>query len=284
MRERSSSGSGVAWMLASVVFFNVANLLVKDLPHVPTQQLVFLRSAFSLVVIAAYLRAKGLPFWGHNRPWLLIRGVSGVISLTAFFHTLKHIPLASATVIQYTSPIFTVLLAGHFLGQTVQRIQWLFLALAFTGVLMVKGFDPAVSWGMWGLGLVSAGFAAISYVATTKCRDTDPPAGIVLWFHLIGVPVMGTWSGLTWVPLSGSDWMGALGIASLSVLAQVWMSIALHREDAGRIMPLKYVGALLAALFGYALFDEVLRPGALLGMALVILALTANTWVSRQRA
>ena len=277
------SGGGLGWMLGSVVLFNVANLLVKDLTHIPTQQLVFLRSAFSLVALSAYIRWHGLPFWGVNRRWLVVRGLSGVVSLTAFFYTLKHIPLASATVIQYTSPIFTVLLASQLLGQTIRPIQWLLLGLAFTGVLMVKGFDPAVSWGMWGLGLLSAGFAAVSYIATSKCRDTDHPVGIVLWFHLIGTPVMGITSGLTWVPLTSWDWAGALGIAALSVFAQVAMSVALHREDAASIMPLKYVGALLAAVFGYFLFDEALRPGAVLGMLLVVCAIAANTWLAARR-
>ena len=56
---------------------------------------------------------------------------------------------------------------------------------------MVKGFDPRVSWGMWGLGLMSACLAAVAYLATMKCRETDHPVEVVVWFHLLAVPVMG---------------------------------------------------------------------------------------------
>ena len=50
----------------------------------------------------------------------------GMIALSGFFHTVQHIPLASATVIQYFSPVFTVLLALFFLKER-HKWQWLFL-------------------------------------------------------------------------------------------------------------------------------------------------------------
>ena len=98
-------------MLASVVLYTTANLCVKELSHLGTFQLVFLRSAVSLVLCTVYLKRKGLPLLGNNTRWLFVRGLMGMIALSGFFHTVRHIPLASATVIQYFSPVFTVLLA-----------------------------------------------------------------------------------------------------------------------------------------------------------------------------
>ena len=145
----AGAGRGISWMVGSVVLFALANVLVKDLRHLPTLQLVFLRSALSLVVTAGYLVYRRLPVLGTNRRWMLIRGIAGVLSLSAFFHTVRHMPLASATVIQYTSPVFTLLLAGPVLGQTTRPLQWALLAFAFVGVVLIKGFDPMVSWELW---------------------------------------------------------------------------------------------------------------------------------------
>ena len=278
----AGTGRGIAWMVGSVVLFAVANVLVKDLRHLPTLQLVFLRSALSLVVTAGYLAYRRLPVLGTNRRWMLIRGIAGVLSLTAFFHTVRHIPLASATVIQYTSPVFTLLLAGPVLGQTTRPIQWSLLAFAFVGVVLIKGFDPSVSWDMWLLGLLSAAFAAVSYVATSRCKDTDHPVGVVLWFHLVAVPLTALPVAWDWHPLSSVEWAEAAAIGVLSVFAQVAMTVALHRDDASTVMPFKYVGALAAAVFGYTLFDERLSFGAAAGMAVVVVALAANTWIARR--
>lgn len=264
-------------MLSSVVLYTSANLCVKELSHLGTFQLVFLRSAVSLVLCVLYLQRAGIPLLGNNRKWLFVRGFVGMLGLSGFFHTVKHIPLASATVIQYFSPVFTVLLALLFLKERVHKGQWLFLGLALVGIVMVKGFDPRVSWGMWALGLSSACLAAVAYFATMKCRDTDHPVGVVVWFHMLAVPTMGVLSVGEWVPMAESDWGLALAIGVLSIAAQVLMTVALHNEDAGMVMPFKYLGAVLALAVGWWGYGEHMSTLSLAGMALVVASIVANT-------
>ena len=264
-------------MLVSVVLYTSANLCVKELAHLGTFQLVFLRSVVSLVLCVAYLKTRGISLLGNNRRWLILRGVMGMLGLAGFFHTVRHIPLASATVIQYFSPVFTVLLALVFLNERVRKCQWLFLGLALVGIVMVKGFDPRVPWAMWGLGLMSACMAAVAYLATMKCRDTDHPVGVVIWFHMLAVPVMGTLSLPAWTPMVGGEWMLALAIGVLSIAAQVLMTVALHNEDAGMVMPFKYLGAVLALAIGWWGYGEDMSTLSLCGMGLVVASISANT-------
>ena len=264
-------------MLSSVVLYTSANLCVKELSHLGTFQLVFLRSTVSLVLCVLYLRRAGIPLLGNNRKWLFVRGFVGMVALSGFFHTVKNIPLASATVIQYFSPVFTVLLALLFLKERVHKAQWLFLGLALVGIVMVKGFDPRVTWAMWGLGMSSACLAALAYLATMKCRDTDHPVGVVVWFHMLAVPIMGVLSVGEWVPLANVDWGLALAIGVLSIVAQVLMTVALHNEDAGMVMPFKYLGAVLALVVGWWGYGEHMSTLSLAGMALVVASIVANT-------
>lgn len=282
---QTKATEGIAWMISATVLYTAANLCVKSLAHLPTEELVFLRSATSLILAGSWLLWKGKSLLGVNRKWLLIRGIFGTIGLATFFHTIRFIPLASATVIQYLSPIFTVLLAARFDGQRGMRpVQWVFFGLAFLGVLMVKGFDPRISWLYLGLGITSAICAAVAYLATMKCRDTDHPVGVVIWFHLVAVPVTGTWTAFTWVPPVGHEWLLALAVGVLSILAQVAMTHALHRGEANVVMPFKYLGAILAFVFGLLLFDERLNAYALAGMILVIASLITNTLYKRYRS
>ena len=176
-------------------------------------------------------------------------------------------------------------LARYFDGQRSMRpVQWAFFATAFIGVLMVKGFDERINWLYFSLGVISAMAAAVAYLATMKCRETDHPVGVVIWFHLIAVPVTGSWTAFTWVAPVGVEWLLALAVGLLSVVAQVAMTFALHRGEANVIMPFKYVGAILAFFFGLLLFDERLSAFALAGMALVIASVTANTLLKRRAA
>lgn len=272
---------GVGLMLISVVLFTAANVMVKMIGYLPTTQIVFMRSLISLIMCASYVIYRGFPFFGNNRKWLVIRGVFGMIALTLFFYTIQNIPLASATVIQYLSPVFTVLLAMIWLGQKVRPIQWLFLAIAIVGVVMVKGFDPNVPVKFLFIGSFSALLAAVAYFATMKCKDTDHPVAIVMYFHLIATPVMGGVSSLNWQPVSTNAWLLGLSVGVLSVLAQIAMAHAIHKEDASVVTPYKYVGAIMALGIGYFMFDEVLKPLSIMGIFMVIAGVTLNTLARR---
>lgn len=272
---------GILYMLASVLLFTTANALVKLIGHLPTTQIVFLRSVISLALCAAYVVYKGFPFFGVNRKWLLIRGVFGMIGLTLFFYTIQNIPLATATVIQYLSPLFTVLLAMFYLDQRVRKIQWVFIILAFAGVILFNGLDPNVPFSFVLIGTLSAFFAAVAYMATVKCKATDHPVLIVMYFHLLATPIMGTVSIFDWTPIDGQQWLIGLSVGALSVVAQVAMAFAIHREDASVVTPFKYVGAILAWAVGFIWFDEQLGPFGMAGIIIVSAGVILNTLARR---
>ena len=124
-------------MLTSVVLYTSANLCVKELSHLGTFQLVFLRSAVSLLLCVVYLRA-GIHLLGNNRRWLFVRGLMGMIALSGFF-----IPSAHSFGQCHGDSIFQPSVHGLacllFLKERVHRWQWLFLGLALLGIVMVKG-------------------------------------------------------------------------------------------------------------------------------------------------
>lgn len=274
---------GILYMLLSVFLFTAANVCVKVIGYLPTPQLVFLRSSISLVICASYVIYKGFPFFGYNRGWLLIRGIFGMIALTMFFYTIQNIPLASATVIQYLSPVFTVILAKFFLKEKVRPIRWFFLAIAFAGIILVKGFDPRVPMIYLIIGGIAAFFAAVAYFATMKCRETDHPVAIVMYFHLLAVPIMGTWSATIWEPIGFKEWGIGMLIGVLSVFAQIAMAVAITREDASIVTPIKYVGAILALLIGMYWFNEHLNAMSILGIFLVIFGVSLNTILKNKK-
>ena len=127
------------------------------------------------------------------------------------------------------------------------------------------------------MGLGSACWPPLAYLATIKCRETDSPVGLSTYFHLIATPIMGTWSAAVWHPMTACQWGMALGIGGLSLLAQVAMTKALHLEDAARVMPFKYFGAILALRLAWFLSMKKSPGGPWSASAMVLAAVTANT-------
>lgn len=270
---------GILLMFLSVVLFAGVNTCVKYLSALPTHEIVFFRSVVQLALSAAFVVHAGLPFFGNNKPWLITRGISGMIALFLFFYTLQRMPMASATTIQYLSPIFTVLLAILINKERVKPIQWLFFLIAFSGVVMIKGFDPRVTTQLLLMGVGSAVLLGVSYNAIMKCKYTDHPVTIVMYFHLIAFPVMGIWTYFDWVKPTGRDWLLLLVIALLSQVAQVAMAKALHADQASRVTPIKYFGSIMALIIGYTIFDERMNWLSFSGIALVMVGVLLNARV-----
>jgi drug/metabolite transporter (DMT)-like permease len=233
-----------------------------------------------LAICVFWSKRLGLNLFGHNRKWLLIRGFAGMTALFLFFVTIKQMPLASATTIQYMSPVFTVLLATQMMGEKVRPIQWLFFVIAFGGILMIKGFDERVSYLYLGIGLASAFISGIAYNAIMKCRTTDHPITVVMYFPLIATPIMGTACvTVDWVMPEGYEWLILLGLGVFTQIAQIYMTKALHADHSTTIMPFKYIGVIYALMIGFFFFDERLPWLSIGGILIVLLAVIANTIV-----
>ena len=80
------------------------------------------------------------------------------------------------------------------------------------------------------------------------------------------------------------DWGLAVAIGVLSIAAQVLMTVALHNEDAGMVMPFKYLGAVLALGIGWWGYGEDMSTLSLLGMALVVVSISANTVLKARKS
>ncbi|EMR02540.1 DMT family transporter [Cesiribacter andamanensis] len=274
---------GIRYMLLASFLFSVMNLLVKLVPRLPAEELVFFRSVISLVICLVMLRRAGITPWGTHKALLIGRGAAGAVALITFFVTLQHIPLASAVTIQYLSPIFTTLLGVLLVRERVFWVQLLFFAMAFGGVLLVKGYDPRVNDTFLLLGICSAFFSGLAYNAIRRMGKREHPLVIVLYFPLVTLPITGAWLLLTWVQPQGLEWLYLLAIGVLTQFAQYYMTLAFQAEELSKVSSVQYMGILYALLFGWVFFAEHFTFFSYLGMLLVLLGVILNIWYKSRR-
>ncbi|MBU2019444.1 MAG: DMT family transporter, partial [Bacteroidetes bacterium] len=247
-------------------------------------QLVLSRSIVSFAISAFIIKRRKLPFFGVNKKWLLVRGIAGVIALTIFFFTLVRLPLAIAAVIQYLSPIFTVILAIFILKDKIHKMQWVFILMAFIGVTLLTFYrmDEDLNEiglnGFWlGMGMISAFFSSLAYIAIVKLKPTDEPITIVLYFPMLAFPIMGVWCYFDSVMPEGVEWILLLLVGIFTQMAQILMTKSLHFGQTSIIVPFQYFGAIYAFLIGFFVFDERLNLILYFGLAIIILSVVGNT-------
>lgn len=270
-------------MLLAGFAFAAMNVLIKLIPAIPALEIVLFRSFISFVISFWAIKRAKINLFGNNKPILVLRGVFGSIGLIAFFYTLQNMPLAAASVIHYTSPVFTGIIAMVLLKEKMNTRQYVFFFISIIGVFTVYGFDLRVDFAGLSIGLLAALSSAAAYNCIRKLQLTENPNVIILYFPLVALPVsvcLILWMD-SWVWPTGWDWFYLLLIGLLTQLAQYGMTVAYQNEKATKIAPISYVGIVYALVFGYFLFDETFDWKVLLGMFLVLLGVLLNIFQSR---
>ena len=271
-------------MFLSTFAFFLANICVKQVTHIPAMEVVFFRCtiATAFCLIGLY-RAKADPI-GTNHLQLLLRGVFGTTALFLFFLTLQGIPLASAMTIQYLSPIFTTIIAIFVLGESVRGLQWLFYAIAFSGVLMIERFDPRISPFYLAIGIFSAFCSGMAYNLVRNMRGREHPLTVVLHFQLVGVVAGFIGLFFEWKTPQGWDWTFLFLVGAFSQLGQIFLTNALQRERVAGIAIINYTGLIYALSIGWIVFDETYGLISLLGMLLVVAGVVMSVMYGRRQS
>lgn len=269
-------------MFVSTAAFCLANILIKQVAHIPPMEVVFFRcSLATLFCFVGLYRAKA-DWRGSNRAMLLLRGLFGTTALFFFFITLQHIPLASAMTIQYLSPIFTSIIAIFLLSEPVRSLQWLFYAIAFGGVLLIERFDTRVSLFFLFIGVVSAFSSGVAYNLVRSLRGREHPLTIVLHFQLVGAIVGSIGILFDWRTPQGWDWVYLFLIGVFSQIGQIFLTNALQREKVAGVAIVNYTGLVYALIIGSVVFGEEQTAISVAGMMLVVFGVLLSVFYGRR--
>ncbi len=265
-------------MAAAAFFFSVMSLLVKAVgQRLPPHEMVLARSVVGAVVSWHWLRSRGISVRGRRKGLLLARGLVGFAAVTALFYAITHLPLADATVIHYTNPVFTAILAALFLAEGIRGRDMGLVLLSLTGVVLmtrpgflfggVERLDPVAVV----VGLLGAVCSATAYVLVRTLSRTEEPLVIVFWFAAVAAVASIPFTVISGVFPTPLEWLGLLGIGITTQFAQVFLTHGLKKERAGRATAVAYMQIVFAALWGALFFAELPDLWGIAGALLIVL-------------
>ena len=269
-------------MAYGAFWFSVMSLLVKLAgQRMPAMQVVLVRGVFTLALSAALLaRARTAPFGTHHG-LLALRGALGTIALSAFYFSLVHLPLAEASVIQYTNPVFTALLAAVLLGERLGRREVLCVLASLAGVVVIArpgalfGGAAEIEPAHAAIALLGAVCSAGAYVLIRKIGRREPPLVVVFWLPLLTVPMTAPFALRDWVPPTPLEWLALVGIGVTTQVAQLHMTRGLQLESAARATAVGYLQVVFAAAWGVLVFGEIPDGWTALGAAVIVASTVA---------
>ena len=270
---------GIIFGLLAAFSFSLMVVCVKAAHPIPPQEVIFARSVFNLILSYAVLKAQGAAIWGSSKNrWLLIlRGLAGYGALSAYFFSLIKLPIGTASLIQYMSPVFSGIMAHFALRENSSRGQWFCLLFGLLGVgfiahvLPIPSLNASIEWYYWFACLGSACLSGIAYVCVRRLSLAhENPEVIVFYFPLISLP-LSLLCGLTgWVIPNTQQWFLLFGVGLSSYLGQVFLTHSLKNEKTSVAANTLYSGALFAVLWGILFFHELPDWSLFIGATFII--------------
>jgi drug/metabolite transporter (DMT)-like permease len=248
-----------------------ALLKLASMEGLNAPELVFYRSLFSLPVVLFWvLKRESLTSLKPNRPLAHVwRSCLGLLSMGLTFQALILLPLADATAINFTAPIFATILSFLILREDVGLHRWGAVVLGFIGVLIVAR-PGGSSLPVLGIAIALVGAVGQAGVTTTlrHLQRSENVAAIVFWFAIAGIVV----GGLLMPFFGRLHGLPALALVVAGGLAggvgQLLMTSSL-RAPVSVVSPFDYLQIVAATIYGWLLFSDVPSLHTILGAALI---------------
>lgn len=266
--------SAIILMLQSSFAFSVMALCVKAVSKtLPSQEIVFLRSLMGTLMVLGVLTANRISIFGRERKILLLRGLSGFAALSLNFYAISHLPLGTAVILNYTSPIFAAALAILFLKERPGPLLLGMIGTSFLGIYLLVGGKAWLHWdGAVSAGLLSALFAAVAYISIGSIKGRESPYTLIFYFTAISTLGSAFFLPTGFVCPDFKGWILLAGVAVGSFFGQIGTTIAYQRAPASLVSPFSYLTPVLSFLYGFLLLGDPVTPLSFAGAGMIIVS------------
>lgn len=263
------------WMGGAIASFTLLAVGARALsPALDTFEMMLFRSAIGVALVSAGLLLTGRSDAARPRRLSLhaLRNVVHFAGQNLWFWALTLLPLAQVFALEFTSPLWVILLAPLFLGERLTRTKVLGGLVGFGGILLVVRPDFGGPGAGVLAGLGCAVFFAVTSLLTRRLTRTEPVLAVLFWLNLMQLGLSAAtvgWDG-TWPAPAAPlwPWIGVIGLTGLT--AHWCLTHALEAAPASVVMPMDYLRLPVIAVVGWALYGETLDGWMALGALLIV--------------
>ncbi|WP_421997013.1 DMT family transporter [Reyranella sp.] len=272
LRRLGPNVQGALWLVAGGFIFTSTSAMIRLLStQIESVQTAFFRAVISLILLLPVIAAGRVKPWESKRIaghfW---RTTMGTVSMVLGFYAVSLLPLADATAIAFSQPLFSVVVAALIAGEKVRWRRWSATIVGFAGVLvMVQPGQGSLQLGAL-VAVANAATVAVSILLVKRLSGTETPLMILTQFAifstlLLALPAIWVWR---WPDLFG--WMLAVGVALTATVGQYFWVQAFKAGEMSAVAPFEYLRLPFAVFVGWLIWSEVPGIWTYVGAAIVI--------------
>lgn len=286
----SDIAKGVVWMIGTLLSFSTMAIAGRELAGIlDTFEVMLYRSVVGVIVMLIVITV--LRKWGEvptqKFRWHVARNVAHFTGQNLWFYAVTVIPLAQVFALEFTSPLWVILLSPFLLGERMTLVRAACAVLGFIGILIVTRPDAMTEVNPGILTAASCAiFFALTIITTKRLTRTESVACILFYlttiqlvFGLITAGYDGDIAVPTGVPML---WAILVGIAGL--MAHFCYTNALRLAPATVVVPIEFARLPMIALVAWLAYAEVVDPMVFVGAALIFGANYLNIWTETRKA
>lgn len=271
--------------LLSVALFACMNAGIKlgQARGAAIGELLFFRQAGAAVLVTGVIAAgPGLATIRTRRIGAHVsRAAVGTVSMALTFAALLALPLAEATTINFSTPIFATVLGALVLGEPTGWRRWSAVAMGFVGVLIVvQPGGHAIPLAGAAYGLAAAVLTAVVFILLRQIGRTEAAQTTVWWFSVLSLLPLGAVYAFSAQQHDAATWAILVAVGLFGGAAQLAMTSSLRRGAVSLVVPFDYSALLWATLFGWWLFGSL--PGASTWIGAPVIVASGLTIVWRE--
>lgn len=259
------------------LFIKLAAEAGSDLP-----QILLWRQLVPVPILLGWLwLTGGLARLKTRRPGAhASRGLVGMVGMVFNFLGVMLLPLAEATALGFTAPLFAVVIGSLIMREKIGPWRWSAVVLGFAGVLVIAqpGGAPISPLGA----AASLGSALMVAIVTYQIRDlgrSEESISIVFYFSLFGAlfaACLLPFGSLAWP--GGTQFALLLMVGLFGTLGQLFITASLRRGAIASVIVMDYSALVWSALFGWLVWSVFPPPTTWLGAPLIIAAGSVIAW------
>lgn len=276
------------WMSGSILSLSVMAVAGRAAAvDLDTFEIMLYRSVLGLFIVLAVAAVLGR--LGEIRATRLGlhagRNLAHFAGQNLWFYAITVIPLAQVFALEFSSPLWVLLLSPLILGERLTRMRALAGAIGFLGVLIVARPSPdTLNAGVVTAALSAIGFA-LSAMLTKRLTRTETITGILFWLvvmqGIMGLVAAG-WDGDIAVPSRQSILpLVAIGVGGL--VAHLCLTQALTIAPACVVVPIDFIRLPAIAIVGALIYNEAIDIWVFIGAVVIFGANYFNIWLETRR-
>ena len=283
LRTLPSQNKAIAYTLISIFFFSFMGVFIrKSSENIHIFEVIFFRNLLACLIIIPLMYSSGLDSFKMYRPGLFVwRALFVTIGMFAGFSALTLIPLAQATAISFTTPIFVTILAIFIFGEVIKFRRIVAILVGFIGMLIiVQPGVGSVSLGVI-LAFIGAFFHSINLLIVKKLTANETANAIVVWMVIMLVPISFVPAIFVWEWPSTLTWVYLWCLAICGTVGHSFFTRAYSLAEITSLQPFQFIKFPMIAFLAWVIFSEVPEYWTWLGGAIIF---SSTVYITRREA